>query len=74
MITDKINELLQLLQENYHSDVIGFGNKVEAQYPELWKQIKNNWQNEYATIPSNIDLKLNISGSAGSMKATKVGQ
>lgn len=74
MITDQINQLLQLLKESYQSDVIGFGNKVEAKYPKLWRKMENNWRNEYAKIASEIHLKLTISGSAQSMKVTKVGQ
>jgi spore germination protein KC len=73
VIRDKISELLHLLQESYQSDVIGFGNKVAGKYPKLWKKIKNNWRSTFATIPSDIHVKINISGSQESMKVTKVG-
>jgi spore germination protein KC len=73
LIKVKINNLLKLLKENCRSDVFGFGNKVEANYPKLWSKLKNNWRNEYAKIPVAIHLQLQIVGSEQSMKATKVG-
>jgi spore germination protein KC len=74
LIKVKINNLLKLLKENCRSDVFGFGNKVEANYPKLWSKLKNNWRNEYAKIPVAIHLQLQIVGSEQSMKVTKVGQ
>ncbi len=73
LIEGQINQTLALLKQNYQSDVIGFGNKVEDNYPKLWKKLKSNWRNEYAKIPSDTRVKLTISGSALSMKETKVG-
>ncbi|HBF39283.1 MAG TPA: hypothetical protein DDW50_18430 [Firmicutes bacterium] len=73
MIKAQIKDLLRLLQRNYQCDVTGFGNKVAAKYPKLWKEIKNRWRNEYAAIPADIRFKLTIFGSQDSMKETKVG-
>jgi spore germination protein KC len=73
LIENQIRQTLELLKQTYRSDVIGFGNKVEGNYPKLWKTLKSNWRNEYAKIPSDIRVKLTIPGSALSMKETKVG-
>ncbi len=73
IIEGRIKEFLPALQKEYQCDAIGFGNKVEAKLPNLWKKIKNRWLTEYAKTPIKIRLKLTVPGSQESMKVTKVG-
>ncbi len=73
IIEGRIRDFLQTLQKNYQCDAIGFGNKVEANLPNLWKKTENRWLTEYAKTPIEIRLKLTVPGSQESMKVTKVG-
>ena len=40
------------------SDIIGFGRRVHAFHPKLWK--KGEWQETYATMPIEVDVKVNM--------------
>ncbi|RCX13001.1 spore germination protein KC [Anaerobacterium chartisolvens] len=74
MITGEIKELVNLLKEKYKVDAVRFGDKVENKYPKLWKQMKNDWGNEFEKISSDIQVKLEITASDQSMKITKAGR
>ncbi len=36
------------------SDIFGFGQKVHLANPRLWKQIEENWDNEFPTLKVNV--------------------
>jgi spore germination protein KC len=40
------------------SDIIGFGRRVHAFHPELWK--RGDWQETYSTIPIKVDVKVKM--------------
>ncbi|WP_432358858.1 Ger(x)C family spore germination protein [Sporosarcina sp. UB5] len=40
------------------SDILGFGRKVHAFHPELWK--RGDWQETYASIPIELDVKVKM--------------
>ena len=53
------------MQNKYHSDVFGFGNKIYKKYPN-WKNIKDNWNDVYfhrLNIEIKTCLKIYSSGS-----------
>ena len=54
------------MQNKYHSDVFGFGNKIYKKYPNKWKKINNNWNQKYfpnLNIKINTNIKINSTGS-----------
>lgn len=52
-------------QNDYKTDIFGFGEVIHRQNPKLWKEIKGNWDDEFR------DLKVNITVNA---RAKRLGQ
>lgn len=72
-INQFITQFIDYLKTN-NVDVLGFADKIDQQYPGLWKQIEKDWDNIFSEIPCNVAIQLQISGSEESMKNTKVGK
>ena len=64
-IIEKIDELVekeitrQILDsvhagQKLKSDIFGFGDKVHVTNPDLWKKIKGNWDEEFASLKVNV--------------------
>lgn len=44
-------------QNEFNADIFGFGEVIRRKYPELWKEIKDDWDNEFPDLPVNITVK-----------------
>ena len=58
------------MQDKYHADIFGFGNKIYSTYPKKWNQLKKDWNNKYfkevkVKIKSNLKIP-----DTGSLKDT----
>ena len=56
-IKKDFEKIIQKTQEA-KSDIIGFGRKVHAFHPELWK--RGDWQETYSTLPIEVDVKVKM--------------
>lgn len=41
-------------------DPLRFGQMIKGDYPYVWEQIKDNWDDIYPTIPINVSVKVKI--------------
>ena len=68
-IDNKIKELMansiKHVQQQYDSDIFGFGNYLYHNNYSYWKENKNNWDSLFANLDYeiNVDLKLTKKGS-----------
>lgn len=58
-IKKQMLETLRILQKK-KADVIGIGNKIASSNPKAWKKMKENWDKQYAEIPFDIQVKVQI--------------
>jgi spore germination protein KC len=60
-----VEKSIQVIQ-GYKSDVCGFGDTVFRKKPKVWKRIKNNWYDIYASmkVDVQVDLQLEHAGTA----------
>jgi spore germination protein KC len=42
--------------QHYKSDIFGFGEKVHLANPKQWKKIKDNWENQFATLEVKVKV------------------
>ncbi|MGB8956944.1 MAG: Ger(x)C family spore germination protein [Tumebacillaceae bacterium] len=54
-IRTSILDSMKLLQNEYHSDPIGIGLKIYRSEPERWKQLRQNWEEEYAKVQVEVN-------------------
>jgi spore germination protein KC len=60
-IKQEIEMALAKTQQEYHSDVFGFGAAVYRKYPQYWKQIEDQWEDTiYPDVPVVINVKTEI--------------
>lgn len=59
------NNVIKSLKEDFESDIFGFGEDIHRAYPKLWKDIKDDWNNEFTRLPVNftVDVKINNLGT-----------
>lgn len=58
------NNVVKRAKEEFGSDIFGFGEDIHRAYPKLWKDIKNDWNDEFAelTVNFNVSAKMNNLG------------
>ncbi|MBQ9011766.1 MAG: Ger(x)C family spore germination C-terminal domain-containing protein, partial [Bacilli bacterium] len=54
-VKKRIKKVIKKMQNKYHTDVFGFGNKLYKQNPKQWQKIEKNWNNYYF---SNLNIKV----------------
>ncbi|MCM8709514.1 Ger(x)C family spore germination protein [Clostridium sp. SYSU_GA19001] len=74
VIKARLESIIKKLQNEYKSDVFGFGKKVEIKNPKLWKKLKENWSEEFSSLPVEVNVDLNIKGSVLASKPMKGGK
>lgn len=65
-----VNNVLEIMQEDYQVDVAGFGNQLRIKHPKVWEKVKKDWDQTFSEIPIKYNLKLTITeyGASGSSK------
>lgn len=56
---DKIEIAIKRAQEDFQSDIFGFGEVIHRTNPKAWKRLEPNWEQEFA----NLEVDINIKGS-----------
>lgn len=72
-IKKMVENVIKKVQEEYKSDIFGFGATVSREMPELWKEKKVDWDDTFAKLDVEVNVDLNIRGSALRSKTIKIG-
>ncbi len=46
--------------QELESDVLGFGDKIHRTNPEIWKEIKDNWEEIFPNVTINVKAELKV--------------
>lgn len=71
-LENNIKSLVEKVQEQYGSDIFGFGKIVKVHMPGLWKQIEAQWEKEYKNVGIEVHSTIDIKNSAFLSKPIKV--
>lgn len=71
-IKNETLKLIKKLQNKYKSDIFGFGDTVHREMPEVWKEIKEDWEEHFADLEIDVNVVVNIKGSALRSKPIQV--
>lgn len=52
----RLRNAIKKAQEDFASDVFGFGNAFHRQNPKVWKSLQKNWETEFVDLP--VDIKV----------------
>ncbi|MEK4424794.1 Ger(x)C family spore germination protein [Solibacillus sp. FSL K6-1523] len=53
-------ETIETLQKQYNVDIFGFGEAIHRSNPKEWDKIKDNWDEEFPNLTTNINVDLKI--------------
>jgi len=57
-IESKLSDLINVAQNEYQSDILGFGEVIRSQQLDMWKQVKDDWEDLFPTI--QVETKINF--------------
>ncbi|MBW4080664.1 Ger(x)C family spore germination protein [Paenibacillus sp. S150] len=65
-LTAMLQHLLQSMQTEYKVEVAGFGEWLSIEKPQVWKKVKEHWDDTFTRVPVTFDVKFTITdfGSA----------
>jgi Spore germination B3/ GerAC like, C-terminal. len=67
-MADEIAAVIKKAQQEFKSDIFGFGETMHTQHPDEWRSIKQNWNDGYfspATVSVEVTSAINRAGTIG---------
>ncbi|MNW42626.1 Spore germination protein B3 precursor [compost metagenome] len=55
-----VAEVITVSQQEFKSDIFGFGRKVHIDHPYVWKEIKDDWNEIYPSVPVEVKIDVKI--------------
>lgn len=68
----QVKEVIKKVQKEYDSDIFKFSKRIKKEMPHLWKKIKPNWDEVFRNLKTEVNVVVNIKGSALKSKPLKV--
>ncbi len=60
IIKDRIKSVIEKIQEEYKTDVIGYGDTLYRSNPKVWKKVKENFQEKFTNINTEVECEVEI--------------
>ncbi|GGH22601.1 Ger(x)C family spore germination protein [Paenibacillus segetis] len=67
-LNNMIHKVIHKLQAEYRVDVAGFRDRLRIQHPQVWKKVKEDWDETFSKSEITYDVKLNITDYGSSAK------
>lgn len=59
-VKKKVLTSVQKVQEDFQSDIFGFGEVIHRSNPKAWKDLEENWDETFATLDVKVHVKADI--------------
>ncbi len=69
----KITGLIKKVQEQYGSDIFGFGDTINRYAPDYWKKNQSKWEENFPKLKCTVTAHVTIENSATANTNIKVG-
>lgn len=70
-VIDMLQTTVKKMQEELHVEVAEFGTHLHIQHPEVWRKVKNDWDERFSQISVTYEVKLKIEGFGTSDTTTE---
>ena len=70
----RIVSVIGKMQQEYDSDIFGFGKSIRNNKPAVWKSVKGNWDEEYKNLSTEVTVKVNITKTVLTSEPIKPGE
>lgn len=72
-LQDNLTKLIKKVQQQFDTDIFGFGQTVKEEIPALWRQIAPQWNTIFRNLDIRVTCKVEIDNSGLLSKALKRG-
>ena len=60
-IRQEVHQAIDKAQEEYGSDIFGFGQAIHRKYPKVWKNLRSNWNDDgFKKLNVTVEVKTKI--------------
>ncbi|MFJ8064504.1 Ger(x)C family spore germination protein [Psychrobacillus sp. NPDC096426] len=59
-IKKNIHHTIKTVQNDFNSDVFGFGATIYQQEPKVWGKVESNWEEEFPNLKVNVGVNVKI--------------
>jgi len=59
-IEKEMETTLWRAQQDYNADIFGYGNAIYRSYPKKWEEIKDDWDQIFPTVTTDIKVKVTV--------------
>lgn len=73
-IKQNVMRLINRVQDEYNSDIFGFGNIIKKKMPKEWKEIGKQWDKYFPQLKIEVNTKVNVTKSALTSEPIKIGE
>ncbi|SET23688.1 spore germination protein KC [Natronincola peptidivorans] len=63
LITHEVTDVFDIAQNQFKVDFFGFGTLIHKKYPQLWKEIEEDWDEIFTKCPVEIKVETKIRGT-----------
>ena len=53
-------DTLNKVQNEFKTDIFGFGEVIYRKYPKLWKELKDDWDSKFSDLDVYVDVNVKI--------------
>lgn len=63
-LENRMNKLISRVQQEYQSDIFGFGAEIRRQRPDLWRKLEANWSQDFSELEVRVAVDATIRATA----------
>lgn len=56
----KMSSDIRTIQQQYNTDIFGFGEALHRQYPHLWNEYRRHWEDSFKTVKIDVHSKVTV--------------
>ncbi|WP_236932746.1 Ger(x)C family spore germination protein [Geosporobacter ferrireducens] len=74
ILQEQIKGTIRKVQREYGTDVFKFGQTIKREMPDRWRQMKEDWNDLYPGLDTEVNVKAKIKSTALMGKSIQVGE
>lgn len=59
-LINEMSSVVKIAQDKYKADIFGFGTYLFERHPDLWRNIKDDWENIFPEVDVKYDVKVTL--------------
>jgi spore germination protein KC len=71
-VVQEIRSVLYIAQQEFNTDIFGFGAAINRKYPQLWQDLKNRWNDEFPHLEVQVAVTATTRRAGLTGKGTQV--